>query len=571
MTESQKLLSEYAASGSEEAFRELLTRYLNLVYSTAVRLVGGDSHKAEDVTQTVFIDLARTAASLPEGVLVGGWLHRHTCYVASKLLRGERRRLLREKQAVEMNSVENDHSQTNLAEVAPVLDEAINALGAEDRTAILLRFFEQLDLRAVGNALGTSEEAARKRVARAIEQLHLGLKRRGIAFSAAALGSVLAADAVTAAPAGLTAATLTAALSGSATSATAIAATKMIAMTTLQKAALTATLAILAGAGLQQAHQARQLRLQVQALQQQQTPLTEQVQQLQRERDEAVQRLASVPEEKSGGPELLKLRAEVTALRQMVRERATAESTAGAWAARIARLRQSFDQMPDQRIPEMDFLTDKDWAAATRDAELSTDEGRRKAMCALRSAAKNNFLGAVREALNKYLAAANGGDLPRLPAEMAEFINAHEGVLPTELAQLKPYFDVPVNDAALQRYQFVPTGKLHDNVSDILVREVAPPVDMEYDTRHDMGLHSGGVSSVNTIAEAVAAAAKEYAQANNGQTPSDPVQIAPYLRQPLDPALVRNYLGRAPASAATTITSRLSNTVRKDGPAGPAQ
>ncbi len=136
MTESQTLLSEYATSGSEAAFRELLTRYLNLVYSTAVRRVGGDTHAAQDVTQTAFIDFARTAASLPEGVMLGGWLHRHTCYVASKLVRGERRRQLRERQAVEMNSVQNDHSASNLAQLAPVLDEAIEALAAEDRTAM---------------------------------------------------------------------------------------------------------------------------------------------------------------------------------------------------------------------------------------------------------------------------------------------------------------------------------------------------------------------------------------------------------------------------------------------------
>lgn len=67
--------------GSEAAFRDLLTRYLNLVYSTAVRLVGGDTYLPEDVTQSVFIDLARAAPSLPKGVMVGGWLHRDTCYV----------------------------------------------------------------------------------------------------------------------------------------------------------------------------------------------------------------------------------------------------------------------------------------------------------------------------------------------------------------------------------------------------------------------------------------------------------------------------------------------------------
>lgn len=202
MTESQQLLTEYVKTGSETAFRDLVTRYVDLVHSAAVRLVNGDTHLAEDVTQTVFADLAKLARTLSRDVMLGGWLHRHTCYVASKTLRAERRRLARERQAVEMNSLE-DHSAANLATVAPILDDAINQLGAEDRTAILLRFFEQHDFKSVGEALGSNEEAARKRVDRALDKLESLLKRRGVAFSAAALASALSAQAVTAAPAGL--------------------------------------------------------------------------------------------------------------------------------------------------------------------------------------------------------------------------------------------------------------------------------------------------------------------------------------------------------------------------------
>src|SRR5580704_16801677 len=105
MTDSQRLLADYAKHGSEAAFRELVTRYLDLVYSTALRLAGGDTHLAEDVAQTVFVDLASLAKSLSGEVKLGGWLHRHTCFVAAKTLRGERRRQSRERQAVEMNSL----------------------------------------------------------------------------------------------------------------------------------------------------------------------------------------------------------------------------------------------------------------------------------------------------------------------------------------------------------------------------------------------------------------------------------------------------------------------------------
>ena len=202
MTDSQQLLAEYRQNGSDAAFRELVTRYLDLVYSTALRLVEGDTHRAEDVAQTVFVDLARKARMLPQEVRLGGWLHRDACLVAGHTMRGERRRQSRERQAVEMNVLQN-RSEADFSQVAPLLDEAINELEEPDRTAILLRFFEQQDFRAVGQALGSNEDAARMRVNRALEKLHSLLKHRGVTLSIAGLGTVLAAEAVTAAPAGL--------------------------------------------------------------------------------------------------------------------------------------------------------------------------------------------------------------------------------------------------------------------------------------------------------------------------------------------------------------------------------
>src|SRR5581483_6804555 len=113
MTESQQLLAEYVENGSETAFRELVVRYINLVYSTALRRVEGDTHLAEDVTQTVFVHLSRNARNLSHETTLGGWLHRDTCYVAGKAMRRERRRQARERQAVLMNSLP-DHSEANL-------------------------------------------------------------------------------------------------------------------------------------------------------------------------------------------------------------------------------------------------------------------------------------------------------------------------------------------------------------------------------------------------------------------------------------------------------------------------
>jgi RNA polymerase sigma factor (sigma-70 family) len=213
VSDSQELLADYVGTGSEEAFRELVTRYLDLVYSTALRCVGGDTHRAEDVAQAVFLDLARLASKLSKDTMLGGWLHRHTCYVSSTVMRGERRRQARERQAVEMSGFLGSHDP-GLAQLGPVLDAAINELEDADRRAILLRFYERLDLRSVGQALGSSENAAQKRVSRALDQLHAILTHRGVTLSAAALSAILAGEAVTAAPAGLATSIVTTALAG---------------------------------------------------------------------------------------------------------------------------------------------------------------------------------------------------------------------------------------------------------------------------------------------------------------------------------------------------------------------
>jgi len=202
MTATQASLTDYVRNGSDRAFRELVASYINFVFSTALRVVGGDRQLAEDVSQTVFMDLARKAAALAGNVKLGGWLHRHTCFVARKALRRERRRKARERQAVQLNVI-GDYTAENLGQLAAVLDEAINDLRAEERTAILLRFFEQMDFRSLGEAVGSSEDAARMRVSRALEKLGSLLKRRGIGLSAAGLGFVLATKTVTAAPTGL--------------------------------------------------------------------------------------------------------------------------------------------------------------------------------------------------------------------------------------------------------------------------------------------------------------------------------------------------------------------------------
>ena len=332
MMDSQQLLAEYAQEGSDTAFRELVSRYVDLVYSTALRLVEGDTHRAEDVAQTVFVDLAGMAQKLSKDVMLGGWLHRHTCFVAAKIMRSERRRQSRERQAVEMNALQND-SEADFSLVAPMLDEAINELGEADRTAILLRFFEQHDFRAVGQALGSNEDTARMRVTRALEKLEMLLKRRGVTASSGALAVVLGVNAVQAAPAGLAVTISTAAvLAGTAVqTSTVIAATKTIAMTTLQKTIIGATLIAAVGTGIYEARQASSLRTQVQTLQQQQAPLAEQLTELKTENERLSNLVAQANDSqalsKAQFSELLKLRGKSGLAQTDSRELARLKST----------------------------------------------------------------------------------------------------------------------------------------------------------------------------------------------------------------------------------------------------
>src|SRR3989440_10484898 len=103
MFDDYQLLQRYAHEGSEAAFAELVSKYVNLVYSAALRRTGGDAHLAQDVAQLVFTDLARKARSLPSEIVLAGWLHRATRFAAAQLIRGGCRRQRREQEAGVVN------------------------------------------------------------------------------------------------------------------------------------------------------------------------------------------------------------------------------------------------------------------------------------------------------------------------------------------------------------------------------------------------------------------------------------------------------------------------------------
>ncbi len=225
MIDDSTLLKRYARDRSEEAFTELVRRYLTLVYSAALRRTDGDAHRAKDVAQIVFTDLARDAATLSRHPALPGWLYAATRNTALDLLRAERSRRQREEKAHIMEEISLPHESTaDWEQLRPVLDDVIEELDERDRQAVLLRFFAGQPFASVATALRLSEDAARKRVDRALEKLGRLLAQRGIASTSGALAVLLANQVAVAAPTRVAEAITTAAITGARTAAGASAA-----------------------------------------------------------------------------------------------------------------------------------------------------------------------------------------------------------------------------------------------------------------------------------------------------------------------------------------------------------
>jgi len=209
------LVREYTRSGSEEAFRALVDRHLNLVYSAALRKVG-NPHQAQEISQAVFIILARKAGSLPQRTVLSGWLYETARLTAANFLRSEIRRTHREQEAQMQSRLEESELDV-WAQVAPELDEAMAHLNERDRDAVVLRYFQTKSFQDVGAALGLTEDAAKMRVNRAVAKLRKVFLKKGVPISTSALCSAVTAHAVQMAATGLAASIATAALSHSVT------------------------------------------------------------------------------------------------------------------------------------------------------------------------------------------------------------------------------------------------------------------------------------------------------------------------------------------------------------------
>lgn len=207
-----ELLRDYVQHQSERAFAELVRRYLDLVYSTAIRMVR-EATLAEDVSQAVFVQLARKASTIRNAKALPGWLYRVTHCQAANAVRAECTRRQYETDAMQLTP-SNDEPSAAWESIAPHIEEAMTTLNDEDQNAVLQRFFQGRTWREVGAALTLSEDAAQKRVSRALDKVRLHLARRGISVSIGAISLALTANAVQAAPPGLASSVATASLLG---------------------------------------------------------------------------------------------------------------------------------------------------------------------------------------------------------------------------------------------------------------------------------------------------------------------------------------------------------------------
>lgn len=521
MAGTQDLLAEYVQTGSETAFRELVNRYVDLVYSVALRLVNGDTHRAEDVSQMVFSDLASLARKLPPGVMLGGWLHRHTCFLGAKVMRGERRQL-RERQAVEMNQVNSDGGPF----LGPLLDQVIDELRDEERTAILLRFFEQDDFRAIGQALGTSEDAARMRVNRALEKLEALLKRRGVKTSAAALTVALSANAVHAAPVGLAASISAASLANAAAGTSVLTSLKVMAMGKIKLGLLGAIVAAgLAAPFALQYNNAARLRRENESLQRQLDQSALLAADNLRLSNELARSsaLLSAPADQSN--ELLRLRGEVSRMRKDSEELAqlksgassdSAESAARSWLNRVALLKQRVQQNPEVAIPEMQLLQQEDWLAAVKARQLDTEADYRLATAELRRAAEAKVA-------------------PLLQKGLKDYLQANSGKMPENIGQLQAYLDASITEPMLQRWQVAPASTVRSLGlgGDVVITQKAP-IDDVFDTCFGVGPAGLGQTDFlsREVGETMNPVWQAYRTAHEGRWPDNVSELTPYATTP---------------------------------------
>ena len=365
----QVLLRAYARERCEASFSELVHRHVDLVHSTALRILR-DPSLAEEVTQRVFLALAQHSAKLQERASITGWLHETARNLAINTVRSEERRRQREKETVAMNHPDTNDAEDLWGQIAPRLDEALAQLNDIERDVLLWRYFERRTAEQIGGRLGLTSEAAQKRVARALDRLRGILAKRGLSAPTANLAALLSTHAVQSAPAGLAATAITAASAASAA---------FPATSTLQ-ILMASTKAKLSVAALLAASVTTPLVLQYQA----NARLQEQVEQLRAERavpppaqPAAAADASELQRLRNEHAELLRLRGQMTQLRQQRDNQPTTDSKEATRKPSDNRLAEEMENARRllAKSPEIPMIQSKDFrnaGYATAEASFHT-------------------------------------------------------------------------------------------------------------------------------------------------------------------------------------------------------
>jgi hypothetical protein len=339
---------------------------------------------------------------------------------------------------------------------------------------------------------------------------------------------LISTKAVTAAPAGLYLRIPTAVgFSGAAIHhATAVAAAKSLAMTTTQKTLAIAVLAIGTGTGVYEANRISELQAQLRTEQERRVSLDDQVERLLEERDAVHRENARLNRDLAEVP---RLRAELAELK-LVGAREPAEAAAKSWADRVSQLKQHLQHKPEAGIPEIELISESDWLNAAKD-NLDTENDFRRALSRIRFAAESKVAGMMQKALSLYLERSNGEH-------------------PTDLMQLRPFLQLPLADAILERWTIASAADMKDvgMGEDKIITQKAV-VDELLDSRFGIGPH--GFASAErykpngTVLNPVQQA---YRATHENRTPNDPSELLPYANTPEQIAEIQKLVLRASAT-----------------------
>lgn len=499
---------------AEKAFALIVERHLSLVYSVARRQVRSPQ-LAEEVAQSVFVDLARNAARIDRHAPLAAWLHLVSRRTAVDVVRRESRRQAREQAAATLADMKPNPSSWSAVE--PLLDEAVESLPPADRSAILLRYFENRSLREIGAALGTSDDAAQKRVSRALEHLREFFLKRGVTVTAGRLATDLSAFTLETAPATLCSGITSAvSLSAAAVSPALVSAVPTMALTAIQKTALTLASVAIAGVIIYETSLLIQQRQDLVTTREHVAQVDARLQLTHAAHTKAISRQQEA-------------RARLAGLARLSGSDPDVEREIDAWLQRLDRLRQLAATRAEYNIPELAALTENDWFTTAREAAFETEEQTRATFRKLHETARTSLANAFSRALTR-------------------FVDAHDGQLPTDPAQLAAHVDRRLPPELFERCEMLHNGA----ISIVPAGEWILAERLDFARARDSRLYvtgqGSGTEDLTTVSDReFRLALRAFAAANRGRLPTEAAQLVGHFPTPPTAAALKAFLAK-PAS-----------------------